>query len=481
MLEGVNEHFLHDEITREKPGVFFRGQFVVTLKSVPIELSPPYERKDIDRWSVYTDLPVCSMRDPSGVIVGLVLGWAFDLEGRPCRGGEISAPDLEAWLYGFGGRYIALLKVGDDWRLYLDPLGTLATVYREDDSEAGQFMIASTTSLAYVAEHRRHPVAPAPYGYYPAGMTAVGDMKRLLPNHYYSLERRAVVRHHYEKGIDRKVPSKELLEHAMFSVRSVILGAIGSTGHAYLTLTGGRDSRMMLAAAESDLTHLDLVSFSYERRRPFFVEHDQSIARSLARTLRRDITVLNAAPTSRDENIVFLWRTGAACRAGKARDFVGACQGCLSREDLLLVGFGGEVSRATNYGRARDRDLRQPDDALLVVKVKPSNDAIFAMKEWLAELNAPRNDLMELLYLEHRMACWAAPQFYGFFNLPIVPFAHRSFVDTMLSLPIDYKRSDEGAMDIIKSISLRVARIGLHNRLLNPVDRIKNRIDRMFR
>ena len=63
---------------------------------------------------MYTDLPVCSMRDPSGVIVGLVLGWAFDLEGRPCRGGEISAPDLETWLYGFGGRYIALLNARSD-------------------------------------------------------------------------------------------------------------------------------------------------------------------------------------------------------------------------------------------------------------------------------------------------------------------------------------------------------------------------------
>jgi hypothetical protein len=470
------EYAVHADITSEPVGRFFRNQFVLSSGNISIV---GYDVYVVGPWCLSTDLPVTRILDGSNEEVGVIVGWAFDDTGYAVTGFAHTDGRVEDWLYRHGGRYVAILNVEGDWRLYLDPMGSLATTYRAGDT-GENIVAASTTSLAYAVSGRAHPMeAMGRDGYRPAGITAVEDMARLLPNHYLSLSEGSVFRHHYRTGIERRGVLPEDLQSAMAAVTSVIAGAGTVANKTYMTLAGGRDSRMLLAAAEPLLPGIELFTFT-KRSGLLKVDQDVSIARSLARRLRRGI---KAVRVDKDDPITrqqYLWRTGSACSDGKSRDFFSAARTFIEDRDVMIVGFGGEVSRATNRNRARGRDLRSPVDALEVVKVKGHRpEFVWAMERWLAGLDADPDDLMELLYLEQRMGCWASPHLYGFAGIPIVPFSHRRFVDTMLSLPVDFKVSDDGAHAINLAASEEVAGFGRHGQLLNPWDRFRNRLGRL--
>lgn len=327
MNDGHTDHddlfsMKYHDITDITPSEFFRGQFTIVPRGSSRGLGNPHRRWDVHEWTVITDLPVCRLRDRSRHEVGIILGWAYDLNGLPISDSVEIDMAADEFLYTLGGRYMALLNVNRDWRIYLDPMGTLSTVFRSA-AGPGDVMAASTTSIAYVVDDRPHPIEPAADGYRPAGLTAVPDMTRLLPNHYFSLTTRSVRRHHFVDGISREAPTTERLEQSMRAVRSIISGTIADFGRPYITLTGGRDSRMILAAAEPLLSELEILTLAYGTKGTFSVEYDVSIAKSLAKKLDRPITIRPVLPYDERQAEHFLWRTGAACRAGKGRTSTG--------------------------------------------------------------------------------------------------------------------------------------------------------------
>jgi hypothetical protein len=60
--------------------------------------------------------------------------------------------------------------------------------------------------------------------------------------------------------------------------------------------------------------------------------------------------------------------------------------------------------------------------------------------------------VLDLLYLEQRVGCWAAPQTYGVVAGPLKfwPFAHRDIFANMLRLPIEYRLRDALPADIVR-------------------------------
>jgi hypothetical protein len=77
-----------------------------------------------------------------------------------------------------------------------------------------------------------------------------------------------------------------------------------------------------------------------------------------------------------------------------------------------------------------------------------------AMRAWLRELpDLPFSTLLDFVYLEHRLGCWAAPHLYGAapFAVNLTPFSHRDIFDSMLRLPSAYRRGKALGGDIISA------------------------------
>jgi hypothetical protein len=120
-----------------------------------------------------------------------------------------------------------------------------------------------------------------------------------------------------------------------------------------------------------------------------------------------------------------------------------------------LTGFAGEVGRAF-YSRATDSETQKMSPAELLERMNlPSSDRLQeAMRAWLCGLpDLPLSTLLDFVYLEHRLGCWASPHLYGAapFAVNLTPFSHREIFDVMLRLPSAYRRGKALSGDIISA------------------------------
>lgn len=402
----------------------------------------------------HPSLPVVEVHGSDGP-VGWLLGWAVDPEAGllpdkvllPGPGAAPSADDIERWLYRFGGRFALAVVNGRSARFYLDPCGTLSAVY----SPTQQALASTSTVLRYenwreYARQKAGQRAFRPNQFYPAGLTGDPDIWRLLPNHYLDLETWRRVRHWPLRpralmderdtgGIDA------LVARIVDLVGRTILGV---TAHyqGYLGLTAGRDTRMALACARPALDRLRFVTFIYEDevRRP-----DIHIARRLAKRFGLDHVGLPLVQPTEAQKEEYLLRVGYVGHWGKARDFDVACRRHLDMDRAWMTGFGGEVGRAF-YWRDTDDELHPPSPQELLERLDvPMNGrTLEAWGVWQASL--PARDTMELLdrlYIEQRMGCWAGPHMYGTapFGANLTPFCHREVMEATMSLPAAYRRA----------------------------------------
>jgi hypothetical protein len=121
-----------------------------------------------------------------------------------------------------------------------------------------------------------------------------------------------------------------------------------------------------------------------------------------------------------------------------------------------LSGQGGEVGRAY-YWRLRDPEDPQhfSPDLLLNRMSLPANAALIqAAAAWIDGLpqGVDARTLLDLLYIEQRMGCWAGPARYGGRSAHMVfwPVDHRLIIRCMLQLPKEYARSEKLAEDVIR-------------------------------
>jgi hypothetical protein len=419
---------------------------------------------------VHPSLPVRSILDNERNEIGYALGWPIDTATRlledqfqlPFPMTAQTVDRLEAVIYGLGGRYCFVILSEDVKRLYLDAGGTLSAVFSEKRK------IAGSTVAALVLDEPRHPLWSRTLGqfpdnrpnqYWPAGTTLDPDISRLLPNHYLDLVNWQAIRH-YPKSALEEIPEKDLpdcIERIVAVLRTTTAAVLKNAPRLYMPLTSGQDSRVLLACSRPWRDQIEYVTFDYRPWRKQWGDGvDLYVSQRLAKRYglcHRVLPITPALPPGTQRE--YLHRIGFAGGAGKSWDFFASCQKHLDLSAAWLTGFAGEVGRAF-YSRSTDSEADSMSPAQLLGRMNlPSEDRFQeAMHGWLQELPAlPLSTLLDFVYLEHRLGCWAAPHLYGAapFAINLTPFSHRDIFDIMLRLPSKYRRSKRLGGDIISA------------------------------
>ena len=113
--------------------------------------------------------------------------------------------------------------------------------------------------------------------------------------------------------------------------------------------------------------------------------------------------------------------------------------------------MGGEVGRCF-YWRRQDLNGAKLSAPELIrrLRLPPHPRLIGKAEEWLASLPASEAPhVLDLLYIEQRLGCWAAPQGYGQRTTGMAPLADQQLFELMLSLPWDYRFEQKLAVDLI--------------------------------
>ncbi|MEL7106411.1 MAG: hypothetical protein AAGM21_10855 [Pseudomonadota bacterium] len=285
--------------------VVFSQQWVLSETSVG-EL-PGFTEHRLGPWGLHTgpDLNVAYAGDPERGIFAAVLGQAVDLAGAfvdhaVLRGHLAGAADAEALaqkLTMMGGRYAFVVVGPGVQRLYLDPSGCLGAVY-----EPGARQAASTLFMAIdrpVVPDTSYPyqsiAATGAGGRYAFGLTPDAHVRRLMCNHALDLDTFEPQRHWPHPDMDLTCPMtmdaiEARLETMITRQRQILRGLTGAIQPAMLPISGGDDSRVLLALSDQ---MLDRYALFFVHRANKISLRDVELARVLAERMDIDLRVFD--------------------------------------------------------------------------------------------------------------------------------------------------------------------------------------------
>lgn len=253
----------------------FRYQFV--LSNEQRDLAPFLVRQCGSQFLYHCpELPVFTVSDKAGRCRAIILGHAVDGNGHLItknqtlqigHGGNSPDAELETWRKDLSGRHVVFIcdpVSGAMIRAHVDAAASMGIVY---DPSTG--LVASSLLLCLARDLDPNPdfgisdavyssvelesLLPPPHPDLPAGGHSFGQtpdrlVLRILPNHFLSLPSCDVVRWRSAADVGDELEVAEAGERLVTRLRQVMAGFM--TGlDGYLSISGGRDSRMLLACA----------------------------------------------------------------------------------------------------------------------------------------------------------------------------------------------------------------------------------------
>jgi len=434
-------------------------QFVLAARENPAPAG--WRSAQIGTWILasHPRLPVIRVIDPEARPLGWMLGYPVSAEGRLLGADEVlrlpaavlgSNSALEAFLYGFGGRFAVALVGTPQPRFYLDPCGSLSAIYC-----AHQHLVAATPNLIPYDERSRDRVELAraigiPYtkGQYPLGLTPRYGVERILPNHYLDLRKWQTIRHWPNEPLDEVVPVEEAVAEIAAVTRRQMTAIVSATP-AYLSLTAGRDSRMLLACSKAVADRLELLTFELGDQRAAI---DCDTARRIASCFGLSHSVVpfeEAVPEDLDQ---WMFRIGYS--TGEVRGW--HCATMVKRLPggrAVLEENIGELARGYWWAEDDTETTHITAERLVGYCECPLDEIPLAQaREWLRTVPAANAlQLLDLFSIEQDLGCWAGILPYAECDpgFQLFPLNHRRIIELMLRLPNAYRRAGHLQRDVI--------------------------------
>lgn len=245
----------------------FRYQFLLSRHGG--DIPDGWQASQIGQWTLRHcgDLPVCPVTDATGQQIGLFLGIGVTASGDLVKDGLTLGSvvgsatfwtDLETEIAGIAGRYALILAVDGQERMYFDPVLDLSVVYDKRARVVASSMLLALTRRQIENVNFNDEMIKARG--YNVGMQNTRDahIRRAIPNHFLGL-RDFVLHRHWPRGdedfTDAPGRSSDVAER-IFTRLGQVFGAIVREFDCVVPITGGHDSRNLLAAGQDHLEHV---------------------------------------------------------------------------------------------------------------------------------------------------------------------------------------------------------------------------------
>ena len=337
-----------------------------------------------------------------------------------------STPSIERALYDICGRYAVLVCDGEALYVYNDACGTRSVFYNAQRLEVSSHYFLLRESAKDRQERRLYSTNPVPELFW--NETRHPDLRMLLPNHRLNLLAGETTRFYPLEANDFKQLSVESILDQIELLWDEQLDRMFDTGEpVVLSMTGGLDSRTLLAMAEGRLEKL--ASFTYATANSFVnapgpnpwaraLTLDYEIVQKLSRFLPKGHRYIGLAPDSAEdpnnawvnEHIDTLWRNSTIAHGRRI------LPGYLNLFDNpLTIHYRGSLMEIgqlwfKNPGEDRDEALSR---ILLEKTSEGKNDqqetipfARQKMKELGWDLIHSDYDLTDFFYWENRGSQW---------------------------------------------------------------------------
>jgi hypothetical protein len=253
--------------------------------------------------------------------------------------------DFEHETSSFAGRFLILIRIDNEIRLYPDAFGSKSAFYYQNSNgdqwiASAPQIIAETLKLMLNKEVLKENQKTHYEFSYPFMQSPYDNINPLIPNHYLNLKSFCLIRYWPKNHLDEID-----IDSAAVSITSLLSGIIESMLNRYevcVTLTGGFDSRSVLAGC---FDHLHKHKF-ITRNSPGLYRYDVVKPKNIAHTLDLNYQLLEYDDTD-IESIDLMERNVAFMIAPE--DLKSTKSVSLPVSSLLLVGCGSEIGRCWYY------------------------------------------------------------------------------------------------------------------------------------
>lgn len=377
----------------------------------------------------HPDLSICSVELPARRFLLLGIGisskdgensyWFDQLD-------ETSA--IDSILEEVEGVYVFVDCKGEQVKLYTDPAGMMGVYYRNG-------IAASSPNL--LPDLERDKDVDSQYqlsgtdDWYTGSVCPFKNTKYLLANHSLDLETCEVERFWPLKNFDELS-----FEEGVAQCSDLMRNAVGQyvrRGDVLLSLTGGKDSRVNLAAAKSFLDQITVFTL----RSPQIKLCDVEAPRLMSDVLNFEHHIEDVHEN--DKGLVELYdEISGNLALGARRDILAACKAFEGKDTIHLSGNLGAITKSYFWPNKSPTSVNL--DALLREFVQKPQVLVEGAEEWLESVpnHLAPHVVYNLMYLEQRGGRWmgvgenASSMFYQ----PVSLFCSRKLFETISSMPL---------------------------------------------
>jgi hypothetical protein len=352
-----------------------------------------------------------TQQTPLGLFLGtpldLIQGQIITSDINLCK--DLVSSDIPAFLEDYAGSYVFIFAKECDKRIYLDADGTMSLVYDPISKCSGSTASVLLHDNVYFDRLRKrlfNHLDILNIGWFPGGLTAHNGIFRLLCNHYLSLTDWATVRFWPEDKIIYSENSDIEIKTIQKETRRII-EVLSMSREIMQSLTAGFETRLLLSCAKDFVEKISFFTVASTKI-------DTDIANKLSHIFKLNHINYSVIKSNYEQQQQWLYRSGHA--VGGTNLWTHPTIQQLPANAILSIGLGGEVGRGF-FWKKQDRISDCVTADLLYGRFGiPYDELLFEyVKEWLNDLPHGLDffSILDLAYLELRMASWAYAQSYA--------------------------------------------------------------------
>jgi len=360
------------------------------------------------------------------------------------------ADDIFQYLDAKCGRFVFIVKINNELRIFNDAAGYRQIFYFTDDTKntwcASQPSIIAehfgiTTDQNIVKDLSRLPLIRNEEGrWYPGKITLYKDIYHLTPNHYLDLNSIEVKRY-WPVKILKPVPIEEVVEYSS----KILQGAFEGASKRYnlaLTVTAGYDTRVLLSACNMVKEKIHFLTHTHSKLDENGA--DIQIPQKLLKKFGLKHHVAHHSNKVDDDFQIMFKRnvTGAKHSAeGNAYAFLKHFQN-IGTEMVVAAGEGGGLGKSF-YRLPSFFEVNEKALATLA-SMRGSQTAERAFGGWLESAKKAVDygiNILDLLYWEMRLGNWStlAISSYDIVFESFLPFNCRTLMEYSISVDKKYR------------------------------------------
>jgi hypothetical protein len=363
---------------------------------------------------------------------------------------SVNIDDVAKKLYGYGGRFVLIVKQNDDYVIFHDACGLKSvfyTKYRKDIYVASQpllfkLLISLSEGSKYHSYYESTHVKTDIEHWIPSGSSLYDNVHHLVPNHYLRFSTFNQVRYW-----PNKKHQNLNFQDAVKKVSSLLNKTMIAADHRFklaLPLTAGWDSRVILSASKP--ISKDLYFYTLKYRFLTDTNNDIRIPREILTKMGFQHHIIDCRKTidksfseiyEQNTDIPHLYDWGLIAH-GMINDY--------PSERVTIKGNCAEIGRCFYYKTGTHKEILSEED--VVELIPPWKDIPFIKEQifnWFNEVKDSKvnmgYDLFDLFYWEHRMGGWQAQNQleWDIIQEAFTPFNNRELLETLLDVEAKYR------------------------------------------